>query len=138
MPRISAGLLMFRRRRPGLEIMLVHPGGPFWKNKDLGAWSIPKGELNDDEDALETAKRELKEETGFSVQGKFIPLQVVKQKGGKLVYAWAVQADLEVSEIKSNDFEIEWPPNSGKKTKFPEVDKAGWFDLETARKKINS
>src|SRR5687768_14534340 len=134
MAKQSAGLLLFRKRSR-LEVMLVHPGGPFWKNKDLGAWSIPKGEFNEDEDALETAKRELKEETGFSVKGKFIPLQAIKQKGGKLVYAWAIQADVNVSEIISNDFEIEWPPNSGKQAKFPEVDKADWFDLETARKK---
>jgi len=136
MAKQSAGLLLFRKRSR-LEVMLVHPGGPFWKNKDAGAWSIPKGEFNDNEDALETAQRELKEETGISVKGKFIPLQCIKQKGGKLVYAWAIQADADVSEIKSNDFEMEWPPYSGKQSKFPEVDKAEWFDLETARKKIN-
>ena len=132
----SAGLLLFRRNRE-LEVMLIHPGGPFWKNKDTGAWSIPKGEFAEDEDALKAAIRELKEETGFEIAGEYIPLQPIRQKGGKLVHAWAVEKDMDPTKIKSNLFEIEWPPRSGKMKQFPEVDKAAWFKLKDAREKIN-
>ena len=132
----SAGLLLFRRNRE-LEVMLIHPGGPFWKNKDTGAWSIPKGEFAEDEDALKAAIRELKEETGFEITGEYIPLQPIRQKGGKLVHAWAVEKDMDPTKIKSNLFEIEWPPRSGKMKQFPEVDKAAWFKLKDAREKIN-
>ena len=132
----SAGLLLFRRTK-GLEIMLVHPGGPFWKNKDECAWSIPKGEFSDEEDPLDAAKREFQEETGFEIDGKFIPLQPIKQKSGKWIRAWAIDKDLDVSTIESNLFEMEWPPRSGKTQKFPEVDKAVWFDLAEAKQKIN-
>jgi predicted NUDIX family NTP pyrophosphohydrolase len=134
----SAGLLLFRIKNNKPEVMLIHPGGPFWKNKDAGAWSIPKGEFAENEDPLQAAKRELNEETGLTVEGDFIKLNPVRQKGGKMVYAWAVEADLDVSNIKSNEFEMEWPPRSGKQQKFPEVDKAEWFDLEIARLKINT
>jgi predicted NUDIX family NTP pyrophosphohydrolase len=136
MGKKSAGILVFRRKKE-FEVMLVHPGGPFWKNKDAGAWSIPKGEFTENEDPLEAAKRELKEETGIVIEGKFIQLEPVTQKGGKHVYAWAINRDLDISTIKSNSFELEWPPRSGKKMKFDEVDKAEWFDLASARKKIN-
>jgi predicted NUDIX family NTP pyrophosphohydrolase len=137
MGKQSAGLLLFRRKKE-LEIMLVHPGGPFWKNKDEGAWSIPKGEFSDEEDALEAAKREFREETGFEIDGKFLSLQPIKQKSGKWVLAWAVEKDLDVSTIESNLFEMEWPPRSGKTQKFPEIDKAAWFELTEAKQKINS
>jgi predicted NUDIX family NTP pyrophosphohydrolase len=132
----SAGLLLFRKKNNTLEVLLIHPGGPFWKNKDAGGWSIPKGEFDEAEDPLTAAKRELKEETGFEASGEFIKLDPVRQKGGKMVYAWAVESDVDVAEFKSNYFEMEWPPRSGKMQKFPEVDKAEWFSLEKAREKI--
>ena len=121
-----------------MEVFLVHPGGPFFKNKDLGAWSIPKGEFLDDEDALAAAKREFFEETGLAVDGDFIPLNPVKLKSGKKVYAWALEGNIDHENIISNLFELEWPPKSGKKQSFPEVDRACWFDLETAKQKINA
>lgn len=129
---------MFRRREGMLEVLIVHPGGPFWKNKDVGAWSIPKGEFLPGQDPLKTAKREFKEELGKSVSGKFTELRPVFQAGGKIVYAWAVEGDLDVSTIKSNEFEMEWPPRSGRNIKVPEVDRAEWCDLATAREKLNS
>lgn len=132
----SAGILLFRRNR-GLEVLLVHPGGPFFARKDAGAWSIPKGEYDDSEDALAAAVREFAEETGHSVTGDFIPLSAIRQKGGKEVLAWAVEGDIDPETIVSNTFEIEWPPRSGKRRQFPEIDRAGWFDLPTAREKIN-
>jgi predicted NUDIX family NTP pyrophosphohydrolase len=132
----SAGILMYRYCASRLEIFLVHPGGPFWKNKDAGAWSIPKGEFDKDEDPLEAAKREFHEETGSLLEGGFIALGPVRQGGGKLVYAWAVQGDCKAESIKSNSFTMEWPPRSGKRTEFPEVDRAGWFSIEVAREKI--
>ena len=135
MPKKSAGILLYRYKDE-LEIFLVHPGGPYWINKDLNAWSIPKGEFGDDEDALAAAKREFKEETGNNVSGKFIELKPVKQKSGKMVYAWAVKGDIDISAIKSNEFEIEWPPRSGKMKSFPEIDKAEWFNLNDAKNKI--
>lgn len=134
----SAGILLYRVKNGIPEVMLVHPGGPFWKNKDAGAWSIPKGEFSAEEDPLEAALRELREETGIPVKkGKCIPLGPVKQKSGKLVLAWAMKGDLDATVIKSNTFELEWPPKSGKKQMVPEVDKAEWFTLPEARKKIN-
>ena len=134
----SAGILLFRKNKKQLEVLLVHPGGPFWKNKDDGAWSIPKGEFNEDEDALDAAKREFEEETGFSCNGDFIKLSAVKLKSGKMVYAWALEKDLDAAAIKSNAFEMEWPPKSGKQQSFPEIDKAQWFSAPEARQKINT
>jgi predicted NUDIX family NTP pyrophosphohydrolase len=136
MAKQSAGLLLYRRRGAAVEVFLVHPGGPFWRNKDEGAWSIPKGEFGDDEDALDTAKRELLEETGHSVDGEFVPLSPVKQRGGKVVHAWLVEADIDAAKVKSNTFLMEWPPRSGKLQSFPEVDRAGWFDFAEARLKV--
>jgi len=133
----SAGILLYRMNDNLLQVFLVHPGGPFFRKKDEGAWSIPKGEYLDGEEALAAAKREFEEETGQSVNGNFIKLTPVKQKSGKVVYAWAVEGDIDHTNIVSNLFEIEWPPKSGKKASFPEIDRAGWFDIETARVKIN-
>lgn len=116
--------------------MLVHPGGPFWQNKDIGVWSIPKGEFVDDEDPLDAAKREFCEETGMTCDGEFLPLQPIRQKSGKLVYCWALEMDIDVSEIVSNEIELEWPPKSGKKKSIPEVDRGAWFSLAEAREKI--
>jgi predicted NUDIX family NTP pyrophosphohydrolase len=132
----SAGILLHRLRGSGIEVFLAHPGGPFWATKDAGAWSIPKGQFEAGEDPLEAAKREFKEETGFAVEGNFIELTPVKQPGGKVVYAWAVMGDCEAESIKSNTFSLEWPPRSGKRKEFPEVDRAGWFTPEVAREKI--
>ena len=137
MNKKSAGLLLYRFKDKSFEFFLVHPGGPFWKNKDAGSWSIPKGEFNEDEDALKAAKREFREETGMKPpSGKFIALTPRKQKSGKLVFAWAVEADLSAEDIKSDLFEMEWPPRSGKKQQFPEIDRAAWFDLKEAKSKI--
>lgn len=132
----SAGILMFRRKER-LEVLLVHPGGPFFVRKDLGAWSIPKGEYDDSEDPFTAARREFAEETGQAVEGDFLPLTAIKQKGGKEVLAWAVEGDIDVAKVSSNTFELEWPPRTGKMQKFPEIDRAEWFDLDTARTKIN-
>jgi predicted NUDIX family NTP pyrophosphohydrolase len=132
----SAGLLVYRRRNGNLEVLLVHPGGPFWAKKDEGAWSVPKGEIAEDEDPLKAAQREFFEETGFQVDGDFIALTPVKQAGGKWVYAWAVKGDCDAESIRSNTFSMEWPPRSGNKKEFPEVDRASWFPLEAARQKI--
>ncbi|MGN7884990.1 NUDIX domain-containing protein [Dyadobacter sp. 22481] len=132
----SAGILMFRRKER-LEVLLVHPGGPFFMRKDLGAWSIPKGEYDDSEDPLTAARREFAEETGQAVEGDFLPLTAIKQKGGKEVLAWAVEGDIDAAKVSSNTFELEWPPRTGKMQKFPEIDRAEWFDLDTARTKIN-
>lgn len=128
---------MYRLNNNSIEVLLVHPGGPFFAKKDLGVWSIPKGEYGEGEDPLTMAKREFKEETGFEISGEFIPLGSCKQKGGKIVYAWAVCGGLDASIIKSNTFEMEWPPKSGRIREFPEVDRAEWFPLDLARKKIN-
>lgn len=135
MVKRSAGLLVFRTTNGFVEVFLVHPGGPFFAKKDLGSWSIPKGEF-EMEEPLAAARREFEEETGFSMAGEFIELRPIKQKGGKLVYAWAVEADLDAAAITSNTFELEWPPKSGSLKEYPEVDRAAWFDLETARSKI--
>lgn len=133
----SAGVLVYRKNGNELEVFLVHPGGPFWKNKDAGAWSIPKGEFGDDENALDAAKREFFEETGFSISGDFIELQPLKLKSGKIVFAWAVESDIDAHKIDSNLFDIEWPPRSGKMQWFPEVDRAEWFTVEQAKKQMN-
>ncbi|MBI4503138.1 MAG: NUDIX domain-containing protein [Gemmatimonadetes bacterium] len=136
MAKQAAGILLYRRR-PRLEVLLVHPGGPFWLNKDLGAWSIPKGEFDSTENPLEAAKREFREETGVAVDGEFRPLTPVRQKSGKLVHAWAVEGDFDPSRLRSTTFLAEWPPRSDQQRTFPEVDRAEWFSLDTARQKIN-
>jgi len=133
----SAGILLFKRKEGSIYYFLVHPGGPFWKNKDGGAWSIPKGEPEEGEDLLQRAVIEFEEETGQSVTGEFIELEPVRQKAGKTVYAWALEQDIETSGLKSNTIMIDWPPRSGKKMEIPEVDRWEWFETEEARKKIN-
>jgi predicted NUDIX family NTP pyrophosphohydrolase len=138
MPSKSAGILAFRTRQGGPEVLLVHPGGPFWRNKDLGAWSIPKGEYGPGERAEEVARREFHEELGIGLTGGLFPLAEVRQRGGKIVTAFAVETDLDTRDIRSNTFEIEWPPRSGRRQTFPEVDRAQWFDLATASEKINT
>ncbi len=134
----SAGILLYRFQNQELEVFLVHPGGPFWKNKDAGAWSIPKGEFSDDEEPLNAAIREFKEETGKEISGKFIELTARKQKAGKLIYAWAVEGDIDATTIQSNRFKMQWPPNSGKWQTVPEVDKGAWFCIKEAMQKINT
>jgi predicted NUDIX family NTP pyrophosphohydrolase len=132
----SNGILLFRFRNKRLEVMLVHPGGPIWAKKDYGVWSIPKGLPEENESPLDTAKREFKEETGFDVDGEFIDLGEVKQAGNKIVHVWALEKDLDIRNVLSNTFNLEWPKNSGKIQEYPEVDRAGWFDIGLARKKI--
>ena len=132
----SAGILVYRRRAGQLEVFLVHPGGPFWARKDAGAWGIPKGGFDDTEDPLAAARRELAEETGLAIDGNFVALQPIRQKGGKIVYAWVIEGDCDAAAITSNMFEMEWPPRSGKKQQFPEVDRAEWFPMAEARKRI--
>jgi predicted NUDIX family NTP pyrophosphohydrolase len=134
--RRSAGILLHRRREGRLEVLLVHPGGPFWKGRDEGAWSIPKGEYDEAEDALDAARREFTEETGFAVEGPFVELAPVRQRSGKVVRAWAVEGDCDAAAIRSIAFSMEWPPRSGRMAEFPEVDRAGWFSIEEARAKI--
>jgi predicted NUDIX family NTP pyrophosphohydrolase len=136
MAKLSAGLLIYRRQSGELEVFLVHPGGPFWAKKDLGAWSIPKGEYAEGEDPLEAARREFEEETGFCADGNFLELGEVKQAGGKVVRAWAVEGECDPAELRSNSFEIEWPPRSKRRAEFPEVDRAAWFSLAEARERI--
>jgi predicted NUDIX family NTP pyrophosphohydrolase len=133
----SAGVLLYRRMGETIEVFLVHPGGPFWKNKDTGVWTIPKGEFSNEEPALDAAVREFREETGHTLKGPFQPLSPVRQKGGKRVFAWAAPGDLDSEKIVSNTFELEWPRRSGKQQTFPEVDKGGWFSLADARNIIN-
>lgn len=128
---------MYRGTGGALEVLLVHPGGPFWANKDDGAWFIPKGEVGAGEDELEAARREFFEETGLRAEGEFLPLGTVRQKSGKIVTAWAFRGDCHPATLKSNTFTIEWPPGSGKKREFPEVDRAGFFSVEDAKKKIH-
>ncbi|RPJ59276.1 MAG: NUDIX domain-containing protein [Acidobacteria bacterium] len=134
--RQSAGLLLFRRPADRLEVFLVHPGGPFWARRNLGAWSIPKGEFAAEENAFDAARREFREETGVDVTGSFLPLQTVRQAGGKVVHAWAVEGDCEAASVRSNTFTLEWPPRSGQTREFPEVDRAAWFELPEARQRI--
>ena len=124
------------RRRGALEVLLVHPGGPFWAKKDEAAWSIPKGEYVDGEEPLDAAKREFEEETGITLVGEFLPLQQIKQPSGKVVIVWALEGDCSPTEIRSNTFSMEWPPKSGRQQEFPEVDRADWFTLQEARKYI--
>jgi predicted NUDIX family NTP pyrophosphohydrolase len=136
-PRTSAGLLLFRRRGGGVEVLLVHPGGPFWAKKDHGAWTIPKGEPAEGEDELATAQREFGEETGVAPKGPFLPLGSVTQKGGKVVHAWAFESDCDPDAIRSNTFQVEWPPRSGQWRTYPEVDRAAFFGFAEARRRIN-
>ena len=127
---------MYRRTGCGLQVLLVHPGGPFWRNKDVGAWSIPKGEFGEDEDPAAAARREFEEELGTAPAGELLALGSIRQKGGKVVTAWGARGDLDPTTIASNTFTLEWPPRSGRSREFPEIDRAAWFDLQTARRKI--
>jgi predicted NUDIX family NTP pyrophosphohydrolase len=134
--KTSAGLLVYRLREGRLEVFLVHPGGPFWARKDLGAWSIPKGEFSAPEDPLAAAIREFQEETGLTIQGAFLPLPPRKQPGGKIVLAWTIEGDLDPGQIRSNTFLLEWPKGSGRQKEFPEVDRADWFEIPEAKRRI--
>lgn len=135
--KLSAGILLYRRRGSTTEVFLVHPGGPYWARKDDGAWSIPKGEYQEGEDPLATATREFCEETGAEVSGTLSALSPLTQPSGKIISAWALEGDIDVTTVKSNTFSLEWPPHSGKKQEFPEVDRGGWFDIPAARAKIH-
>jgi len=136
MPKLSAGILLYRKNNGRLEVFLVHPGGPFWKNKDIGAWSIPKGEYEIGEDPRSAARREFEEETGHALpKGELVPLSEIKQPSGKIVSAWAIEGNCSV-DIRSNTFSLEWPPKSGKTEEFPEVDRAGWFEIAEARTRL--
>jgi predicted NUDIX family NTP pyrophosphohydrolase len=136
MAKKSAGILLFRETGNRLQVLLAHPGGPYWVKKDEGAWSIPKGELNDGEEPLAAAKREFEEEMGAAAEGDFIPLEPCRQAGGKLVFAWALRSDFDAAALKSNLFSMEWPPRSGQQREFPEIDRAEWFSIDEARLKI--
>jgi predicted NUDIX family NTP pyrophosphohydrolase len=136
MAKQSAGLLMYRKKNQSIQVLLIHPGGPFWAKKDLGAWSMPKGEFSDEEDGLKAARREFEEETGFLPTGQFMRLGAIKQPSGKVIHAWAFEGDLDAKKIKSNTFSLEWPPQSGKQQEFPEADRAEWFNIDVAREKI--
>jgi len=136
MPKRSAGLLMYRRTSSQREVFLVHPGGPFWAKKDLGAWSIPKGEYGPDDDPLTAARREFEEETGLAPEGIFKALGEWKQAGGKIVTAWAIEGDCDPATLKSNTFSLEWPPRSGRMVEFPEVDRWEWFSMDAAQERI--
>jgi len=136
MPKTSAGLLVYRQKKNIAEVLLVHPGGPFWAKKDEGVWSIPKGEIEGDEEPLAVAKREFMEEIGSSIDGIFTPLEPIRQPSGKIVVAWAIEADLNIETLVSNTFVMEWPPKSGRMQEFPEVDRAEWFPVDEAMKKI--
>jgi predicted NUDIX family NTP pyrophosphohydrolase len=135
MAKISAGILLFRRTAAGIEVLLVHPGGPFWAKKDAGAWSIPKGLVDEREDLLAAAKREFLEETGMAVEGAFLDLGAHKQPGGKTIRAFALEGDFDPASLKSNTFSLEWPPRSGKIAEFPEVDRAAWLSIDEALQK---
>lgn len=138
MKKQSAGILLYRLNKKGPQVLLVHPGGPFWAKKDMGAWSLPKGEFAEDEEPLVAAKREFSEETGMPVpDGELTPLGTTKLSSGKVIHAWAVKGDMAASAIKSNTFELEWPPKSGVTQEFPEVDKAAWYLLDEAKVKIH-
>ncbi len=132
----SAGILIYRFKDGQLQVMLVHPGGPFWTKKDKGAWSIPKGICEEDEVAIEAAKREFREETGFDIDGSFIDLGELRQSSGKIVHAWALEGDLDTGKIKSNTFQMEWPRGSGRIRQYPEIDKGEWFSIDVAKEKI--
>ena len=134
---VSAGLLLFRRSEKGLEVFLAHPGGPFWSGRDLGAWTVPKGLVEDGEDPLATAVREFEEETGIQPEEPFLPLDSVRQKAGKLVHAWAWEGEADPHQVRSNSMRAEWPRGSGRWLTFPEVDRCEWFDARSARHKIN-
>jgi predicted NUDIX family NTP pyrophosphohydrolase len=136
MPKQSAGILLYRAKNKTTEVFLCHPGGPFYKNKDDAVWTIPKGEYENDEEPLTAAKREFKEETGKEIEGNFTPLKPVKYKSGKIVNAWAIKGDIDAGSIQSNLFQLEWPPKSGKYIDVPEIDRAEWFTIETAKQKI--
>jgi predicted NUDIX family NTP pyrophosphohydrolase len=136
LPKTSAGLLMFRHRNARLEVLIVHPGGPYWRNKDEGAWSIPKGEYVQGQDPFEVARREFKEETGYDAEGDFISLMPLRQPGGKLIIAWAFEGDCDPGGIRSNLFTMEWPPGSGRQAQFPEVDRMQWFPIDIAISKL--
>ena len=137
MAKRSAGILLYRDAGGAREVLLVHPGGPFWARRDAGSWSIPKGEYGDEEDPRACALREFEEETGAPLPaGELIELGSVKQRGGKLVQAWAAEGDLDAGAVRSNAFTMEWPPRSGRTAEFPEIDRAGWFDVDTAREKL--
>lgn len=136
MAKNSAGLLLYRIRNRHPEVFLVHPGGPYWAKKDPGAWSIPKGEYSEGEDPFATARREFFEETGFEAKGEFKELVALRQPGGKRIMAWAFQGDCDAGAVRSNSFTMEWPPKSGRRAEFPEIDRAEWFSVEIARKKI--
>ncbi len=133
----SAGILLYRLRDNAVEVLLAHPGGPFWSGKDMGAWSIPKGLTEANEDSLQAAKREFREETGFEVDGQFIDLGTMRQPSRKMIHIWALKLDLDADRLQSNQFTMEWPRKSGKMMQFPEIDRAEWFDIETARRKIH-
>lgn len=133
----SAGILLYRLRDNGIEVLLAHPGGPFWSGKDEAAWSIPKGLTEADEEPLQAAKREFGEETGFEVDGLFIDLGIIRQPSRKMIHIWALEQDLDVDRLQSNEFSMEWPRRSGKMMQFPEIDRAEWFDIEMARLKIH-
>jgi len=137
MPKVSAGLLMYRIRDGALQFLLAHPGGPFWKDRDAGAWTIPKGEIQQGEEPLAAAQREFEEEVGFKPRGRFIELAPITQKSGKIVHAWAFEGDCDPARVRSNTFKMEWPPHSGKFEDCPEVDRAGFFGMEEAKGKIN-
>jgi predicted NUDIX family NTP pyrophosphohydrolase len=136
LPKTSAGILLFRRSGDGIEVLLGHPGGPFWKKKDTGAWTIPKGLIASGEEPLEAAKREFAEETGHTPRGEFVSLGDAKQPGGKIVHVWTAEDDWNAEELKSNSFQMEWPPRSGRQQSFPELDRAAWFSMAEARDKI--
>jgi predicted NUDIX family NTP pyrophosphohydrolase len=138
LPKQAAGILLFRRRAGAIEVLLAHPGGPLWARKDAGAWTLPKGQFTDSELPLDAARREFEEEMGSAPvpSGEFVPLGTLKQPSGKVIHAWAAESDFDVATVKSNLFELEWPPRSGKMAAFPEVDRAQWFSIEEARAKI--